>query len=623
MEESGESGSLQHPYVPGRQRRVFISYASHDAAVAQAACSALEVAGFPCWIAPRNVVPGTLYAEGIVRALDESTILILILSEQAMGSVHVGKELERAASKRHPIIAIRTDTAPLTPAFEYFLNESQWIEAGAGGTHSAIAQLVEAVGRHLSSNVADASVSAALRTSGPSPIIRDKSIAVLPFIDMSEKHDQEYFAGGIAEGIIDLLVKIPGVKVIGRSSSSQFKGNNEDLRMIGAKLGVAYVVEGSVRKSRERVRVTAQLIDVSDGAHRWSRSYDRELVDVLKVQDEISFEIVRALQVSMGADEPRPPPTLKSVEGYSLYLRGRQAFDRHEKQGFDQAASHFRQAMTLDPDSALAPAWLAFVHYSQATHGFAQPAQGFEEARRYAERALSLDPRSELTICILGLVQIQHDWDWAAGAAELDRALALAPGNARVLALHSYAPRTLGEWDAAIRDLNASVALDPLSPAVYNLLGIAQLAAGHWSEAEAAFRRALEIAPNYTGVHAYLARALLFKGEKQAALQQIDLEPSESALWIGRAAINHALGRQADSDAALERLAELASPNSAYLLACAHASRGEGDAAFVWLDRAFTQKDSSLWSIKSQPYFNSLKSNPRYKAFLKKMNLPE
>src|SRR3974377_366616 len=130
MEESGESGNLQHAEMPGRQRRVFISYASRDAAVAQEVCSALEVAGFPCWIAPRNVVPGTLYAEGIVRALDESTILILILSEQAMGSAHVGKELERATSKRHLIIAIRTDAPPLTPVFEYFLNEAQWIEAG-------------------------------------------------------------------------------------------------------------------------------------------------------------------------------------------------------------------------------------------------------------------------------------------------------------------------------------------------------------------------------------------------------------------------------------------------------------------------------------------------------------
>jgi TolB-like protein/Tfp pilus assembly protein PilF len=636
---------------------VFVSYASHDAVIAQKVCAALEAAGFPCWIAPRNVVPGTLYAEGIVRALDASTIVVLILSEQAVASAHVGKELERATSKRHPIIALRLDTAPLTPAFEYFLNESQWIEVGAGGSEAAIAQLVAAVGQHMSpgSNAAPArappvkrkattprrvwviaGVLIALALAGAyfvshkawlsshetAAVISDKSIAVLPFTDMSEKKDQEYFADGMAEEIIDLLAKIPGLKVIGRTSASQFKGRNEDLRTIGAKLGVAYALEGSVRKSGDRVRVTAQLIDVSDGAHRWSGSYDRDVVDVLKVQDEISLGLVRALQLSIGADEPGSPPTLKSVEGYGLYLKGRQAYNRYDKQGWDQAASYFRQARELDPESGLASAWLALVYGSQALFGFVQPEQGWEEARHYAERALSLDPRSALAMAALGVVHIVHDWDWAAGAAKLDRALALAPGNASILQFHSFAPWALGQWDAALRDLNAAVALDPLYPAGYNLLGLNLLGAGHWSEAEAAFKRVLEIAPNFAHVHYQLAEALQFKGDKQAALREIDLESDEGLQLIGRAAISRALGRKAESDAALA-LYMKRYPDSAHGIAAIHASRGESDAAFLWLDRAFTQKDLSLWGIKSEPYFNSLKGDPRYKAFLKKMNLPE
>jgi TolB-like protein/Tfp pilus assembly protein PilF len=670
----GESGNLQGPAgnaeVPGRQHRVFISYASHDAMVAQKVCSTLEAAGSLCWIAPRNVVPGTLYAEGIVRAIDESTILVLILSEQAVASPHVGKELERSTSRRHPIIALRLDSAPLTPAFEYFLNESQWIEVGVGGIDAAIAQLVGAVGQHLSSGspparthapqvhatkpkaaapravwviaaavialVIVAALSLADKiwlsdhltakrgpTAGPS-VVGDKSIAVLPFTDMSEKKDQEYFGDGIAEEITELLARIPGVKVTSRTSSFQFKGHNEDLRTIGAKLGVAYVLEGSVRKSGDRVRVTAELIDVSDGAHRWSESYDRDLVDVLKVQNEISLGLVRALQVSMGTNDLNSHPTLKSVEAYSLYLLGRQAFNRYDMAGADQAASYFQQAMELDPESALVPAWLAYVYWTQAAYRwYAQPDTRYEEARRYAERARSLDPRSELAMGVLGLVHIRYDWDWAAGAADLDRALALAPGNARILAFHSNAPYALGQWDTAIRDLNSSVALDPLYANGYNLLGLTQLGAGHWSEAEAAFKKALNIAPSVAFIHANLAKALLLKGEKQGALQQIDLEPDEARQWAGRAAINHALGRQADSDAALKRLTDLASPNSAYLIAYVHASRGESDAAFLWLERAFTQKDSNLWSIKSDPYLNSLKADLRYRAFLKKMNLPE
>ncbi|MGC2030121.1 MAG: tetratricopeptide repeat protein [Steroidobacteraceae bacterium] len=451
--------------------------------------------------------------------------------------------------------------------------------------------------------------------------ISDKSIAVLPFTDMSEKKDQEYFADGMAEEIIDLMSRIPGLKVIGRTSSFQFKGRNEDLRTVGAQLGVAYVLEGSVRKSGDRVRVTAQLIEVRDGSHRWSGSYDRDLVDVLKVQDAISVGLVRALQLSMGTDEPRP--IIKNGDGYSLYLQGRQAFDRLDNAGFDQAASYFRQAMQLDPESALAPAWLAFTYVEQAGYASVDSNTGFEEARRYAERARALDPQLALATGVLGIVHIYHDWDWAAGTIELDRALALAPGNARMLLFHSEASWAVGQWDSAIRDLSAAVALDPLYPAGYTLLGEVQLAAGHWTEAEAAFNRALEIAPHYAFVHFDLAEALLFKGEKEEALQQSDLEPVEMALWGGRAAIYHALGRKADSDAALNRLTALASADRPFAVACAHAYRGESDAAFLWLERAFTQRDALLWLVKGEPLLRPIHSDPRYKAFLKKMNLPE
>jgi tetratricopeptide (TPR) repeat protein len=346
------------------------------------------------------------------------------------------------------------------------------------------------------------------------------------------------------------------------------------------------------------------------------------LVDMLKVQDEFSLGLVRALQLSMGAHEPRVRPALKSVEGYSLVLKGRVAFDRLDRQGIDQAASYFRQAMELDPESALAPAWLANTYIIQAAYGLMPPDTAYEDGRRYAERSLSLDPQSALAMATLGLVQILRDWDWAAGAARLDRAVALEPGAATILICHSSARRALGQWDAAIRDLNAALALDPLNTAAYFELGVNHLAAGHWSEAEAAFKRTLDIAPNHAFVHGYLAGVLLFKGEKQAALREIDLESSEAVQWVGRAAIYYALGRKADSDAALSAFMKRY-PEYAFGIAQIHASRGENDAAFLWLERAFNQKDVSLWHIKSEPLLNSLKGDLRYKAFLKKMNLPD
>jgi transcriptional activator of cad operon len=239
-------------------------------------------------------------------------------------------------------------------------------------------------------------------TAAASTNVVDRSIAVLPFVDMSEKKDQEYFADGMAEEILDLLATIPALKVIGRTSSFQFKGKNEDLRAIGVKLGVAYVLEGSVRKSGNRVRVAAQLIDSKDGTHRWSGTYDRDMGDVLKLQEEIAAGLVRALQITIGADSMQSRHALANPEGYNLYLRGRYALNRYDKDGFDEAARYFKQALELDPTSATTAAWLSWTFELQGEWGFAAPAVAFEQARRAAETALQRDPTLALPHVVLG-----------------------------------------------------------------------------------------------------------------------------------------------------------------------------------------------------------------------------
>lgn len=288
---------------------VFISYASPDNGVAKSIVDNLEQHGLKCWLAPRNVNPGTVYAEAIVRAINEAKAVVLVLSANAMASAHVGREVERAASKRKQIVAFRVDTTPLSEELEYFLSNSQWIDVAALGMPAALAKLAGPVGQGSATSLQDDPwLRAELRPAGKNPVglakrvavaaaviigvgvavavgwhfwsqnhnaaqpaatvaITEKSIAVLPFTDMSENHDQDYFADGMAEEVLDLLVKIPGIKVIGRTSSFQFKGKSEDLRTIGAKLGAAYIVEGSIRKVGPRVRVTAQLIDARSGAH--------------------------------------------------------------------------------------------------------------------------------------------------------------------------------------------------------------------------------------------------------------------------------------------------------------------------------------------------------------------
>jgi TolB-like protein/Tfp pilus assembly protein PilF len=645
-------------------RDAFVSYASHDAAVAQKVCAALEAAGFKCWIAPRDVVPGTLYADGIVGAIDESRILILILSKNAVASAHVGKELERATSKRHPIIALRLDTAPLTRAFEYFLNESQWIEVNAGNSDAATEKLVAAVGQHLSPGSATsptngiqasavhrraaaprrtwviaAVVIAVLlaggyfldktwrskhETTASTAVISDKSIAVLPFTDMSEKKDQEYFADGMAEEIIDLLVKIPGLKVISRTSSFQFKGKNEDLRAIATQLGVAYVLQGSVRKSGERLRVTAQLINAQDGAHLWSQTYDRDLSDVLKMQDEIAIALVRALQIEVSADIISRP-VLHNTEAYTLYLQGRHAVDRFDPQGFEQAVSDFQRASELDSSSSEAEVELGSAYFNLGMYGVMPSAVAFEKARLATERALKLDPNLALAHAQLGDIHRAYDWDWPAADREVKKALALAPNDGNISFFAAVQSFGMGRCDDALEQINASLAQDPLGAFRYLVLGQIQSCRGRLDEAEEAMRRGVELSPTSAANHYFLGQLLLARGKPEAALTEMLKEPQYNPVRSGGLAMAYfALGSRTDSDAALAQMLKSAADRYPFQIAQVYAFRGEADEALKWLERAYAHKDGGgLPLIKVDPLFKKFEGDPRYKAFLKKMNLAE
>jgi len=642
-------------------RHIFVSYASHDAAVAQKVCSALEGAGFACWIAPRNVVPGTMYADGIVHAIDESSILVLILSEQAVASAHVGREIERAVSKRHPVVALRIDAAPLTAAFEYFLNQSQWIEGG--GSDAAIAQLVGAIGQHLAPGSAtsptnriqasavhwkaavgrrmwvivtvvvavllaggyflDQAWRAKHATTVRTAVISDKSIAVLPFTDMSEKKNQEYFGDGMAEEIIDLLVKIPGLKVIGRTSSFQFKAKPEDLRSIGSQLGAAYLLQGSVRKSGDHLRLTAQLIDSKDGTHLWSQTYDRDLSDVLKMQDEIAANLVRALQIEVTSGEMVSRPALRNTEAYTLYLQGQHASERFDQQGLEQAISDYQRALDLDPSFADAAVGLAGAYDALGTFGIMPGPIAFEHSRQAAGLALRLNPNLAIAHALLGSIHIVYDWDWPAGERELKLARDLAPNDAALSQLAAQQSLIMGRWDDALKQLNASLAQDPLNPVSYLLRSLVQVRRDRLVEAETAIRRTLEISPAYSRAHYYLGIVLLARGQPDAALAEMLKEADDATRLSGSAMAYSAVGSKADSDGALAEMLKIQTNSHPFYIARVYGFRGESDEAFKWLDRAYTLRDTSLVSVKGEPPLKNLEGDPRYKAFLRKMNLPE
>jgi TolB-like protein len=664
-------GRAANAAATAEQARVFVSYASPDAAVAGALVESLERHGIACWIAPRDVKAGALYADAIVRAISSARALVLVLSENAIGSSHVGKEVERASSKKRPIIVLRIDNAPLTPALEYFLSESQWVEAQAENKESAYARLIDAIREPegaapgiyppltpsadtappaaqpkerrnrilLAALLIVVAVAVAALLAGKlwlgkripteqakiaaTSIVGDKSIAVLPFTDMSEKKDQEYFADGMAEEILDALAKIPGLHVIGRTSSFQFKGKNEDLRKIGIELAAAHLVEGSVRRSGKQVRVTVQLIRSSDGAHEWSESYERAVGDVLRMQRDIAVSIARALQVTVEAASISASGAM-NPDAYDFFLRGLHAFDRNDKAGLEEAINDFQNASQLQPSLARADDALALAQLELAEDVYEPQEAGFVQARESVQRLLKQNPRSPHGHVLMSRIYADYDWDWADAKREAEEAIAINPRFGGGLYAMGFVAGYLGQWNEGERYYRAALSLDPLNPDFHYDFGVLLLGAGRYAESVAEFRRAYEISPSYAWSHAMTGIALLATEQRDAALHEAQQESMDGAKLFALAVIYYSMGQKANSDAALAQLTRDAADRMAAQIAYVHAHRGETDQAFEWLERAYRQKDTGLPYIKEYPFLlKNIEGDPRYKAFLKKMNLPE
>jgi TolB-like protein len=666
---------------------VFISYASPDVAVADAIVAALESRGIECWIAPRDVTPGTFYAEEIVHAIDAAKSIVLILSHNAANSQHVLREVERATSKRHPIVSLRIDQSPLPAGLEYFLNTSQWLDASGGDSAHTMPQLVAAVrvaieksaardvanaatpaagtpalafypsssarSRHPAAIVAGSVVAVAIavfaayrlrlpareevalptpaataqtpKSAPAAPVIPEKSVAVLPFVDMSEKKDQEYFADGMSEELIESLTKVTEIHVPARTSSFYFKGKQATIAEIAKALAVANVLEGSVRKSGNTIRITAQLVRADNGYHVWSETFDRHLDDIFKVQDEIAGAVVKALKVSLLEGQTTRATPTTNTEAYTLYLQGRSFWQRHSAADNKKAAEYLREALKLDPMFAAAWAVLAlvvqddFVIYSTSSYEKARA-----EAYPAAERALALDP--SLSDAHLAMAQILHDldFDFKAASAEITKALALDPANSGAFRVASDLALTEGHFDEARRFAQQAVARDPLAVGNYRALGDAALCSGRLAEAEAAWRKALELNSAAEGIHYRLGAMLIARGEPAAALAEMQQNPDKEWRMAGLPLALDALGRKSDADRALaiavEKLAEI----GPYQIALIYAHRNDLDPAFLWLDRAYRERDGALpIFLQGDPLLKNVRQDPRYQAFLRKLNLPE
>src|SRR6266851_1581959 len=456
--------------------------------------------------------------------------------------------------------------------------------------------------------------------------LNNTSIAVLPFADMSLAKDQEYFSDGLAEQLINDLAKVSGLKVVGRSSSFQFKGKNEDLRDVGRKLGVANVLEGSVRREGNHVRITAELTKTDDGFQLWSQSYDREIKDIFAVQDEIARAATEALRLKLLGTNGQPvASTLRSAnpEAYEAYLQAEYFSGRGEsKEELDKALAYTDKAIKLD--EKYAPAWAlrASVQNAMAEVAPTDPTEGFRKARNDAERAIALDPTLASAYLALARTQIFCDWDWDAADTSLTKAAALEPGSVEIFRIRSYRSRVLGDLDQAIRLYEQAVALDPLRTNSYSGLGYLLYVAGRYDEAQAALKKALDLNPQAAFVHLTLGKILIAEGKPQQALAEIEKEPLEWGKFTGQALAYHALGREQDSNAALATLIAGYKSGAAYQIAQVYAYRRESDKSLEWLERAYEQRDPGLTEINSDPLFKNLHHDARYTDLLKKMRLP-
>lgn len=448
------------------------------------------------------------------------------------------------------------------------------------------------------------------------PRVPDNSIAVLPFVNMSEDKANDYFSDGVSEELLNLLAKIPQLKVTARVSSFSFKDKELDIPEIARRLGVAHVLEGSVRKAGDQVRITAQLIHASDGFHIWSETYDRKLDDIFKIQDEVAAKVVNELKVTLLEEQPKSRTT--DPKAYALFLQAKQLARQRTAEAFEQSDALYRQVLEIDP--RYAPAWerLASNSISKATFSMVPNPRGFAPAREMAEKALAIDPNYAPAHATLGYIaSLEND---AAGAAKhFERALTLDSTDIIVLGNASSLLLSLGRLDQALAVDEAIVRRDPLNTTSLINLAYHQRLSGEYDEAIASYRTALSLNPGRGHTHAQIGETLLLKGNAAEALAEIEQETIDFVRMETLPMAYHALGRKADSDSALAALIAKYEKDACYNIAYVYAFRGEADAAFAWLDKAVEHHDGGLSEIVTDDLFDKIHSDPRWLPFLRKI----
>ncbi len=657
---------------------VFVSYASDDRDVANAVLAYLERHAIKCWIAPRDVTPGALYADEIIRSINTSKVLLLVLSENAAASPHVGKEIERASSKRRSIIALRTDAAPLTTALEYFLSESQWVDLRADGREVAFARLLSAIRHKLSPDattqgadrgfatpsvgsqpkrrlsrpvlllgalIALAAVYLAadrfwwskhaagashMAAGAPAPApaatgIPEKSLAVLPFLNMSGDSKDSYLGDGISGEILSALSKLPGLKVIGRASSFQFRDHDVDAVKVGRVLNVRSLLTGTVQRAADKLRISVELIDATSGVQLWSQHFDRSFGNLFALEDDISSAVTTALAVQLGmpAGQPLVQTATGNPHAHDLYLRARELSYRSDEPSLNQAVALFDQAIAEDPNYAAAWAGLTYTYLFLAD-AYRAPIELLPVMKGAAEKTVALDPKLAEGHAYLSYILMGYQRDFPAGERELEKAVGLNPGSADVqffLGIDRILTRDAASSQSAFQTAEK---IDPLNPFIPFVQIWAATALGDSETALRKAERTLELDPAFSYFTDPLVYAYGSFGRWQDCVARSAAAPAGAGTQREpdyKAAVCYAhLG---DTEHARRILSQLeTAAQKRYVdhvnIAEIHAALGEKDAAFRALEQAYHDRSQPLLVVWFVPEFRSLADDPRYRALMEK-----
>ncbi len=461
------------------------------------------------------------------------------------------------------------------------------------------------------------------------------SIAVLPFANRSADVDDAYFSDGLADELLGMLSKIKGLRVSARASSFHFHGKGVALADIGRALNVVTLLDGSVRRAGNRVRISVQLVNVDTGFHLWSETYDRTLDDIFAVQDDIARSVVRELRTTLLGEDADSDASDRAraevrhagkgrstdAEALRLYLLARHFMDQFNRDATVKAVAHLMQAVERDPAFALAWTELSVAHMREVGWMLVNVEEGLKRARAAVRQALALEPTLAEAHAQDAWIRIFHDWDWRGAEDALVRARRYAPGSAAIQRLSGVLESVLGRLDAAIGIYRRSLENDPLSAAAYHSLGLALQAVDDVGAAEDAFRRALELAPQRIATHAYLAMNALAQGRLDAAVAQAECEP-ETGYRLWALAIAHgARGDAAASAAALLRLIGELAEGWSLQIAEVYAASGDADAAFEWLEHAYAKRDVGLAQLQTSPRLRGLHVDARWREVLSRMGL--